>query len=186
MSTGYKNTTANRFAQLARMKETLFHTNDLANLWGIKDKNTLYTTLKRYVQKGLLFRVHKGFYSLKKVEEVDPYLLGVKFLNRFVYLSVETVLFEEGIIFQKPCFISLISSRSRSFSAAGHTFKSRQLKDEFLYNLAGIELKEGYYKASPERAVADLLYFNPEFYFDGRDLINWTRVKEIQIEVGYK
>jgi len=37
-----------------------------------------------------------------------------------------------------------------------------------------------------ERAVADILYFNPKFYFDSPNLINWTKVEEIKKKVGYK
>lgn len=69
MSTGYKNTTNYRFARLAQTGEVLFHTSDLANLWQIRNKNTLHTTIKRYTQKGLFFRIYRGFYSLKEMEK---------------------------------------------------------------------------------------------------------------------
>ena len=68
----------NRFAALAQLGEVVFHTDDLANLWRITNKNTLYTTIKRYVAQGLLFRIHKGFYALKNPKDIDPLLLGVK------------------------------------------------------------------------------------------------------------
>lgn len=63
-------TAQNRFALLARQGDTLFHTRDLAALWGITNLNTLYTTLKRYVGQGLLFRMYKGFYALKTLDEL--------------------------------------------------------------------------------------------------------------------
>jgi predicted transcriptional regulator of viral defense system len=186
MSTGKSNNTADRFKKLAEMGEVLFHAGDLANLWQIKDKNTLYTTLKRYAQKGLLHRIHKGFYSLKRIEDIDPILLGVRFLNGFAYLSTETVLARHGIIFQNPSSITLIGSKSEKFSLGGNFYIVRQLSDKYLFNFAGINSEDGYYLAEPERAVADLLYFNPDHYLDGEDLVDWAKVYRIQKEVGYK
>jgi len=183
MSTGY-NTTANRFAKLAEMGEILFHTRDLANLWQIKNKNNLYTTLKRYVKKGLLFRIYKGFYSLKDIKTINPQFLGIKALNQFAYISTETVLAENGIIFQNFPVITLISSKLKKFSIGDNVYQSRQLNGKYLFNMAGIELENGFYKATTERAVADLLYFNPHYFFDGQNVINWERVKQIQKKVG--
>jgi len=188
MSTTLTNTdnSANkRFAELAKLGEQVFHASDLANLWNIKNKNTLYMTLSRYHKRGLLNRVYKGLYSLQPINKIDPYLLGIKALNRFAYLSCESVLADKGIIFQKANSISLVSSQSRKFSIGSNNYYSRQLKDEYLYNIAGIKLKDGYYQASTERAVADMLYFNPQYYFDAKDLINWQEVKIIQKEIGY-
>lgn len=168
------------------MGEVLFHAGDLANLWQIKNKNTLYTTLKRYTQKGLLHRIHKGFYSLKNPRDIDPALLGIRSLNGFAYLSTETVLAREGIIFQSPSAITLIGSKSEKFSLGGNFYIVRQLSDKYLFNSSGIGLADGYYRAEPERAVADLLYFNPDYYLDGEDLVDWKKVDEIRKEVGYK
>jgi hypothetical protein len=39
--------------------------------------------------------------------------------------------------------------------------------------------------ANIERAVADLLYFNSNYYFDNKKRIDWKKVKKIQKEVGY-
>lgn len=186
MSTEYYNTTSRRFLILARIGEDLYHAKDLANLWQIKDKNNLYTTLKRYTQKGLLIRIHKGFYALKDIDKIHPFLLGIKSLNDFAYVSTETVLTENGIIFQSSPVITLVSSKSKKFSLGKNFYQSRKLNDKFLHNTTGITSENGFYNATTERAIADLLYFNPNYYFDGKDLIDWEKVKNIQIEIGYK
>lgn len=177
----------NRFAQIAKIGEKVFHTKDLANLWQIKNQNTLYTTFKRYVQKGLLFRIYKGFYSIKPPDQLDPLMLGVKALHQFAYVSTETVLADAGIIQQNINFITLISEQSKKFSIPGtqNHYYSRKLNDRYLYQAAGIIEKNGIKIATPERAVADLLYFNPKAYFDANQLVNWKKVKKIQQEVGY-
>ena len=185
MSTGYNNDASGRFADLARMRETVFHARDLANLWRIENNNTLYTTLKRYVQRGLLYRIHKGLYSLKPIGEIDPRLLGAKALHQYTYVSTETILAQAGLIQQKISWITFVSAQSKKFSIGENNFWSRQLADKFLFHPAGIIKKDGIFFATPERAVADLLYFNPMAYFDATHLIDWKKVKKIQKEIGY-
>ncbi len=174
-----------RFAQLARMGISVFHAGDLANLWKIRNRNTLYTTLKRYVKSGLLHRIYKGLYSLKPVEQIDPLLLGVKALHKYAYISAETVLTQAGIIQQVIGRITLISSQSKKFSIGENHYHSRKLTDRFLYNPTGITEEQGVKKAAVERAVADLLYFNPRAHFDAEKFINWNKIKHIQKQIGY-
>jgi len=171
---------------LLNSSQNLFHTQDLALLWDIQNKNTLYTTIKRYVKRGILFRVYKGFYSKIPIEKVDPIKLGKKSLHSFCYLSTESILTREGIISQSIPYITLISSKSKKFKIKGNTYLSRQMKDEFLFNEFGVEKKNNIKQATIERAVADLLYYNPNYHFDGPSLINWEKVKEIQKKVGFK
>ncbi len=176
---------SDRIAILARQNYPIFHTKDLARLWNIKNTNTLYTTLKRYTGRGLLFRIYKGLYSLLPIEKLDPLLLGVKALHSYAYVSTETVLAKEGIINQIIYNYTLISSHSRHFQIGPHEFKSRKLKDEYLYNSAGIFEEDGVLKATLERAVADLLYFNPKAYFDGMKMVDFDKVRHLQEEIGY-
>jgi len=186
MSTGKMNVTYNRFAYLARMGEIVFHAADLANLWDIRNPNTLYTTLKRYVQSGLLFRIRKGMYSIISLEKLDPILIGIKTIHSYAYISTETVLFTKGIINQRPGSITIVSAHSIKFEVLFNNYISRQLNDRFLFNPAGIIKESKILTASVERAVADLLYFNPKTYFDSPEQIDWYKVTEIQKCLGYK
>lgn len=170
---------------LAQTNERVFHARDLANLWQIKSNNTLYTTLKRYVQRGLLFRVYKGLYSLVPTGEISPWLLGIKALHEYSYVSTETVLIEAGIIQQNIDWITLVSSKSKKFSLGKNNYWSRQLADKFLFNPMGVVERDGVFVANLERAVADLLYFNQKAYLDGASQINWKKVKKLQKEIGY-
>lgn len=186
MSTGKINTNQYRFVQLARMNEVIFHTSDLANIWGIQNKNTLYTTLKRYVQQGLIFRIYRGLYSIKPVDQLDPFLLGIKAMHEYCYISTETVLANAGIIQQKINYITLMGSKSKRFSIGEYNYYCRQISDKFLYQDTGIIKKDGINIATTERAVADLLYFNKQAYFDAQDQINWPEVNKIQKILGYE
>lgn len=185
MSTVKSNTTQRRFSILAALGEVVFHAGDLANLWDITDKNTLYTTLKRYAKQGLIYRVFRGLYAIRPIEKINPLLLGTKIAHEFSYVSTETVLANKGIIMQDIGQITIVSSKSKKFSIAGYNFRSRQLADMYLFNPAGIEMKNGVRTANVTRAVADMLYFNPRAHFDAHSLIDWKKVKKMQKAIGY-
>lgn len=171
--------------KLLKLDEKLFHTQDLAIIWEIENKNTLYTTIKRYLQKGILIPIHKGFYATVPLEKINPVRLGIGYLHTFAYLSCESVLIKSGVIFQKENYITFVSSVSKKFTIGNFSFLVRKMKEEFLYNDAGIIKKEGIWEASLERAVADILYFNPYYHFDNPKKINWRKVKEIKKVIGY-
>ncbi|HIP71370.1 MAG TPA: hypothetical protein EYH05_08255 [Anaerolineae bacterium] len=174
-----------RITKLYQQPKTLFHTQDLALLWGIENKNTLYTTISRYVKKGILYRIHKGFYATKPLTELDPVELGIGYLHTFAYLSCETILFRHGIINQPPACITLVSAKSARFTIGQNHYLARQMKAEYLFNPAGIARTPQYQTASVARAVADMLYFNPGYYFDVPNLVDWDEVARIQEQVGY-
>ncbi|HAM88270.1 MAG: hypothetical protein US83_C0010G0091 [Candidatus Falkowbacteria bacterium GW2011_GWC2_38_22] len=174
-----------RFSELAKLGILVFYASDLANLWQIKNQNTLHTTLKRYAKEGTIIRLQKGLYSLLPVNKIDPALLGLKILHRYGYIGGETVLINNGIIFQAVPQITIVSSISKKFSIADHQYYSRQLADKYLYNDVGIINQNGILIASVERAVADLLYFNSKYYFDANNLIDWKKVRDIQKQIGY-
>ena len=179
-------TGSNRFAELAKISDVLFHTDDLANLWHITSKNTLYTTIKRYVQDGLLFRIYKGFYGIKPLAEIDPLLLGIKALHNYAYVSTETILVSEGIIQQQISAITMISAKTKKFTIGNQAYYSRKIPDKFLYQPDGIIANDhGARKANRYRAVADLLYLNPNVYLDGNDMIDWQGVRQLQQKIGY-
>lgn len=185
MSTVKRNGISQRFLDLAILGEEVFHTRDLANLWEISDKNTLHTTLKRYTQKGLLHRIYRGFYSIRPIEEINPWELGLKAMHEYAYIGAETVLFTEGIINQWPHAVTIISSKSRRFTIGQNDYSARQLNEIYLYNPDGILIKNKFMVSTVERAIADILYFNPLYYFDNDKLINWAKVKRIQKSLGY-
>ncbi len=163
----------------------LYHTQDLMVLWNVSNENTLYTSIKRYKQKGVLYPVYKGFYAVKPVEEIDSYLIGARALRRYGYLSTESVLSEDGIIMQELRQITFVSDFSKRFEVNNRSFVVRKMKDYFLNNKEGVFLKDGVWRATTERAVADLLYFNPSYHLDGASVIDWAKVSSIQKKIGY-
>lgn len=164
-------------------KERLFHIDDLALLWGIESKNTLRVTLGRAVKDGWLFRIQRGLYSLHPADKLDPVELGAACLHRYCYVSTETVLRDSGIILQNISAITFVSSISKRWKIGNSHFMSRRLSDMRLMHPAGIYEKKGILYATPERAVADMLYFDPWYHFDHP--IDWNAIENLQKEIGY-
>ena len=122
--------------------------------------------LSRYVKRDILFRVTRGRYSIVDPKEIDPLFLGIKLLHRYAYVSCETVLFEAGLINQRPTEITLVSNISKRFSLLGHRYRSRRMQDGKLYDATGIIERGGVKMATPNRAKRDMTYFNPKKYYD--------------------
>jgi len=146
----------NKLNLLLKSNENLYHTQDLALLWGVRNRNTLYTTIK----------ITKGLYSTIPINEINKYKLGTSLIHRFCYVSCETALAEYGVINQAVYPITFVSSISLKIDFDKSQYLYRQLKAEMLYNPDGVIEKEGYFVATRERAMSDMLYFNPKYYFD--------------------
>lgn len=174
-----------RINKLLEINRQLFHTNDLAVLWGMQKRQSLYQTISRYIKQGILFRVYKGLYATVPLEELEPLDLGPAIAHQYTYLSTETVLAQAGVISQKVFDYTYIAGFSKKISLGKGTFRFRQMKDAFLFNPLGVENQNGKFIATFERAAADLLYYAPDYYFDSPELLNFDRVRAIQKEVGF-
>ncbi len=174
-----------RLSELIRLDRKLYHTNDLAVLWGIANRHNLYMTITRYIDKGVLFPVYKGLYTTVAITSLDPLELGVAINHRFTYLTTESVLSQAGIISQRVYDYTFAADRSRRISVGQWSFRYRKLKDDYLYHPVGIVSQNGVFIASTERAVADMLYFNPKYHLDIPESIDFDKVRSIQKEIGY-
>lgn len=183
MSTLSKNISACRVALLASTGRLLFHEGDLAALFGVTNANTVRVTLHRLAQAGVLHRIQRGLYSIVPPESIDPVTLGGALLHRFCYLTTESVLQREGYILQDIGAVTFVSAASLRRQILGHRIVSRRLHPRFLHNHCGLELCGGVLQATPERAIADMLYFDPWYHFDRP--VDWARVAALQRAVGY-
>jgi hypothetical protein len=174
-----------RISELNQTNRKLFHTSDLATLWKVTNRQSLYVTIMRYVDKGILFPVYKGLYSTVPIAALNPLELAKAVIHRYTYLTTESVLAQAGIISQPIYDYTFATDKSKRVTIGQWSFRFRQLKDAYLYHPAGIIDQEGIFVATPERAVADMLYFNPKSHFDLLEAIDFEKVKLIQREVGY-
>ena len=162
--------------KLVRNKKTIFSASDLSLIWEIKDKNYLKTKIYRLVKSKDLFRIKKGIYSLNK--DYDPKELASK-LVKPSYVSLQTVLAEEGIVFQYDSTTYSLGQKKFEILIGRQKYVYYQIKDDILLNSKGITRKRGYNIASKERAVCDILYLDNNFYFDNLDSLDWGLIFKI-------
>jgi predicted transcriptional regulator of viral defense system len=170
-------------ALLAATEQAVFHIGDLATILGIANENTLRVTLHRLVRDGILHRIRRGLFSTIPIGKIHPVVLGNACLHRYAYLSTESVLRDEGYIVQSVDTITFVSGVSRRFEVCGQRFVSRRLHARFLHNQEGIIESGCCFRAQPERAIADMLYFDPWYHFDRP--VDWDAIRVLQQKIGY-
>ena len=161
---------------LMRSKNTLFTTKEVSLLWQEPDANFVRKKLYRYIKAGKLYSVRKGVYA--KDKNYEKYELATKIFTPS-YISFETVLTKAGVVFQFYGQIFVASYLTREFTIDDQTYVLKKIKDPILTNQTGMDVKENYFIASPERAFLDVMYLNKEYYFDNLLGINWDKVDEI-------
>ena len=73
--------------------------------------------------------------------------------------------------------ITTVSYLSRTISIENTVYAYRKLKNACLLNTSGINRRDnGVNMASPERALLDLLYLNPDYYFDNLHVIDQEKL----------
>jgi hypothetical protein len=137
------------------------------------------------VQRGVLISIYKGLYSSIPLSQLNPLDLGKAIIHRYTYLSTEWVLAQAGVIIQTTYQYTFVSDLPKKVTVDSISFLFRKLKDEYLYHPAGIEDQKGNYLATPERAVADMLYFNPRYHFDNPEALDFDKVRVMQQAIGY-
>lgn len=163
-------------SDILRSDKTVFTFKDISIIWGSTDKKATTSSVNYFVKKGELYRIRRGIYA--KDKNYDKLELATKIFTPS-YVSFETVLAMAGVVFQYYGQIFVASYLSREISADGQTYAYKKIKEDILTNKKGVETKENYSIASPERAFLDILYLNIDYHFDNLSEINWEKVYEI-------
>lgn len=158
----------NKLVKLQRSGRNIFTAQDLSVLWNYKDERKLYELIKYYVNNKQIHRLTKGLYGLDEYDEevlrLDSHLL-FEIANKLVrnsYISLFSALKFYGVVFQYYDEIYSVANKSTVKTVKGIKFVYKRIKDDVLFNEAGI-VKKGFIRiASVERAVCDSLYFSPQ------------------------
>jgi len=153
-------------ASVFTFKDILLATNEAKPL-------LLKRRLSYYIKQGELYHIRRGFYA--KDKNYNRLELATKILTPS-YVSFETVLKQEGIIFQYYSTIFVASYQTKEITCDGQLYSFKKIKDTILTNNAGIENKGTYSVASKERAFLDTLYLNKDYHFDNLSSLNFDRV----------
>jgi len=165
----------NYISVILRSNKTVFSFKDIALLWG-DSSFAARVRINYYLKNNQLYRIKQGFYA--KDENYDKLELGTKIFTP-AYLSFETVLAKAGIVFQHYNKIFIASYLTREITADKQGYSYKKIKDSVLTNNKGIEQKENYSIATPERAFLDTIYLNKNYHFDNLSVLDWDKVLEI-------
>lgn len=132
--------------------------------------------LSYYVKRGDLHHIRKGLYA--KDRDYTRLELATRIYTPS-YVSFETVLAKEGLIFQYYENIFVASYLTREIIVDGQIYSYRKVKTKVLVNSVGVEHANETSVASKERAFLDTLYVNSDYQFDNLRDLNWEKVFEI-------
>jgi len=163
-------------AAILRSNKTVFSTKDIALLWSEPGTAAARVRLNYYVKHGELYRVRKGLYA--KNRDYNRLELATRIFTPS-YVSFETVLAQEGLIFQYYDRIFVASYLVREITVDKQTYSYRKIKTGVLINNFGVESINETSIASKERAFLDTLYVNADYQFDNIHSLKWEKVFEI-------
>ena len=155
--------------------QTVFTLNEISLYFPKITYENLRSRVRYFTKVGKLKRLHQGIYAKA---EYNPLELANK-LYVPSYISLETVLAKEGVVFQYYERIFAVSYLTREVSIGNITIQYRQIKKDVLVNMEGIVFKECYSIASLERAFLDALFIYKNYHFDNLGVLNWERVFEL-------
>lgn len=163
-------TKGNYLSAILRSNKTVFTTEDIALLWHESLSPKTLVRINYYVKQGELIPLRRGIYA--KNENYNKLELATRIITP-AYVSFETILAREGVIFQfyMPIFVASYTTRQLLVDKQVYTY--RKIKHEILLNPLGVEHTNETSSAVLERALLDTLYVGALSYFDNLRSINW-------------
>jgi len=138
---------------LNRLNKPFYSIADLEKITSLPRKS-LYVTLKRLVDRGILEKVGPGIYQLFSSKTSVEKIAASLYLPN--YLSFESLLSRYGVLNLVPYTITFATTRkTKRITLLGRAVEYRQIKKRLFW---GYEIKGGIYTAKPEKAFLDLVY----------------------------
>jgi len=163
--------------QLVKSGKTIFSLDDLQKIWLVENRNYLRLIVSRLYAKEELLRISRGLYALNK--DFDRLELANK-IKIPSYVSLETILQKEGVVFQDyERTIFSISNNSLIKKINNLDFSYSKIKEEILFDPLGIKKEKQANLATVERALCDRVYLSPNYHFDNLRPINEEKLLEI-------
>lgn len=158
--------------EIYQRPETVLAIDEIAQLFPEITYKRLKDRLFYFAKIGRLKRLSPGIYAKP---DYNPLELANK-VYKPAYISLETVLFRGGVVFQTYQTIFLVSYLTRSVTIDNTNLQFRKIKNPVLTNISGIEPYPGYFIASLERAFLDAVYIYRNYHFDNLDVLDWEKV----------
>jgi predicted transcriptional regulator of viral defense system len=166
----------NYLTALLRSKKTVFTIKDIALLWHEPVTDKTRVRVNYYINQGDLYRIRRGIYAK------DQYYDRLELATRIFapsYVSFETVLVKEGLVFQFYEKIFVAAYLSREITIDQQTYTFRKIRSDVLTYPIGVEHVNETSIATAERALLDTLYLNLDYQFDNLRSIEWEKIREL-------
>ena len=138
---------------LERLNKPFYSISDMEKITGLSRKS-LYVTLKRLVDSGILDRIGTGIYRTFTAKPSTEIIAASLYLPN--YLSFESALSRHGVLNLIPYTVTFASTRkTKRLTIEGRDVEFRQIKKDIFW---GYDMQGGIYVAKPEKAFLDLVY----------------------------
>lgn len=154
---------------LLKTKKTVFTFQEVKNFLKIPTDAGVKSFLQRAKANKSLLSPIKGIRTLSVYQK---YELACK-LKKDSYVSLETVLYDVGAIFQAYfSTVTCIASQTITYHFDNKQYKYSKIKNDLLKNTLGIKEYEHYRMAMPERALCDYVYLYPNAMLDNPEIFH--------------
>lgn len=144
---------------------------------GENNSDLVKSKINYYIKKGVLIRLRNGIFAKSSGYEIFE---AANKIFTPSYISLETVLQKEGVVFQDyGSVIFVVSYQTREVRLGDYDIRFKKIKNEILANPEGINIENGYSIASKERAFMDTLYLFKNYYFDNLGGLDWEKAKRL-------
>ena len=138
---------------MERLDKPFYSISDIEKITGLSRKS-LYVTLKRQVDRGILERVGTGIYRTFTAKPALENIAASIYMPN--YLSFESALSRYGILNLIPYTMTFATTRkTKRITIEGRDVEFRQIKKDIFW---GYDMLGGIYVAKPEKAFLDLVY----------------------------
>lgn len=162
--------------ELYQRPQTIFTFKEISLMFKDLSYQSLKDRLSYAVRAKKILRLRKGVYAKM---DFNFYELANK-LYTPSYISLETVLKKEGIIFQEYKTVFVISYLTRKIAINQRSIFYRKIKNEILLEKEGIIEENNYFIAIKERAFLDALFLYKNYHFDNLQPLNWEKIHRLK------
>jgi hypothetical protein len=163
-------------AAILKSDKTILTFKDITLLWQEEATSATQVRINYYVNKGELIKLRKGIYA--KNRQYNKLELATRIFTPS-YVSFETVLAREGLIFQIYEKIFVASYLNREIEIDDQVYSFHRIKLPVLTYSLGITHDNNQSLAVRERALLDTLYIKKDYHFDNLQALDWEKVFDI-------
>jgi hypothetical protein len=163
-------------AAILKSNKTILTFKDITLLWQEEATSATQVRINYYVNKGELIKLRKGIYA--KNRQYNKLELATRIFTPS-YVSFETVLAREGLIFQIYEKIFVASYLNREIEIDNQVYSFHRIKLPVLTYPLGVTHDNNQSLAVRERALLDTLYIKKDYHFDNLQALDWKKVFDI-------